>query len=60
MFSIKCPSHGSDVLVGPRRIRSLLNAEASILLEIECYCGTHVVLGTGRTYVSPPSVLAAA
>ena len=22
------------------------------LLDVECYCGTHVVVGTGRNYVS--------
>jgi hypothetical protein len=60
MFSITCPRHGSDVLVGSRRIRSLINSEAGIALEIECYCGRYVLLETGRNYVSQASVRAAA
>jgi hypothetical protein len=52
MFAINCPVHGSKVLVGARRVRSLVNMERGILLDVECYCGTHVVVGTGRNYVS--------
>jgi len=52
MFAINCPVHGSKVLVGTRRVRSLVNMERGILLEVECYCGTHVVVATGRNYVS--------
>jgi len=52
MFAINCPVHGSKVLVGTRRVRSLVNMERGILLDVECYCGTHVVVGTGRNYVS--------
>jgi hypothetical protein len=52
MFAIKCPVHGSKVLVGNRRIRSLVNTERGILLDVECYCGTHVAVGTGRNYVN--------
>ena len=48
MLSISCPSHGSRVLLGTRRIRSLINTESGIVLVIECYCGTRVVLRTGR------------
>jgi hypothetical protein len=60
MFAISCPSHGSNVLVGSRRIRSLINTEAGIVLNIECYCGTHVAVGTGRKYLSRPRIAAAA
>jgi hypothetical protein len=52
MFAINCPAHGSKVLVGTRRIRSLVNMDRGILLDVECYCGTHVVVGTGRSYVN--------
>jgi len=52
MFAINCPTHGSEVLVGTRRIRSLINTERGILLDVECYCGARVVTGTGRNYVS--------
>lgn len=56
MFSISCPTHGSNVLVGIGRIRSLTNTEAGVLLDIECYCGTHVAVGTGRRYRGRPGV----
>lgn len=50
MFAIDCPVHGSKVLVGPQRIRSLVNTQHGILLDVECYCGAHAVTGTGRNY----------
>ena len=53
MFAIDCPVHGSKVLVGTRRIRSLVNTGRGILLDIECYCGTRVITGTGRHHVRP-------
>jgi hypothetical protein len=52
MFAINCPVHESKVLVGSRRVRSLINTERGILLDVECYCGARVVTGTGRNYVS--------
>ena len=54
MLSIHCPTHGTKVLVGTRRIRSLVNTDHGIVLHVQCYCGTHVVVGTGREYVSEP------
>jgi hypothetical protein len=48
------------VLVGIRRIRSLINTESGIVLVIECYCGMRVVLRTGRGYVDRSSVAATA
>ncbi len=50
MFTIDCPTHGSKVLVGTRRIRSLINTERGIVLDVECYCGTRVSGGTGRNH----------
>ena len=50
MFSIYCPRHGSEVLVGSSRIRRMVNTEHGILLDVECYCGQHVVGATGRRY----------
>ena len=49
MFAIECPTHRSRVLVTESRIRNLRNTDRGILLDIECWCGTHVVLVTGRT-----------
>jgi hypothetical protein len=51
MFVIDCPVHGSKVLVGTRRIRSLVNTSSGILLDVECYCGARVTAGTGRNHV---------
>jgi hypothetical protein len=60
MLSINCPAHGTKVLIGTRRIRSLVNTEHGIVLHVQCYCGTHVVVGAGRDYASQPiSALAA-
>jgi hypothetical protein len=60
MFAINCPAHGSKVLVGTRRIRSLVNTEHGIVLDVECYCGARVVTGAGRNYVSQPAPALAA
>jgi hypothetical protein len=51
MFAIDCPVHGSKVLVGTRRIRSLVDTGRGILLDVECYCGARVIAGTGRNHV---------
>jgi hypothetical protein len=60
MLSINCPAHGTKVLVGTRRIRSLVNTEYGIVLHVQCYCGADVVVGAGRDYASQPiSALAA-
>jgi hypothetical protein len=55
MFAIDCPVHGSKVLVGTRRIRSLVNTGRGILLDVECYCGTRVIAGTGRNRPPVPA-----
>jgi len=54
MLAINCPTHGTKVLVGTRRIRSLINTDNGIVLHVQCYCGTHVVVGTGRDHPSNP------
>ncbi|MDR7280525.1 hypothetical protein [Catenuloplanes atrovinosus] len=48
MFAIDCPQHDSRVLVTERRIRSIDNTEQGIRLDVECWCGRHVTLRTGR------------
>jgi hypothetical protein len=60
MFAINCPEHASKVLIGTRRIRSLVNTERGILLDVECYCGARVAVGTGQNYVSRPAPALAA
>jgi hypothetical protein len=53
VFPINCPTHRSEVLVPPTRIRGLRNTGHGILLVIECWCGTHVALRTGRHRPEP-------
>jgi hypothetical protein len=48
MIAIKCPTHGSRVLLTERHIRRLVNTERGIFVDVECTCGTHVMLRTGR------------
>jgi hypothetical protein len=48
MFVIDCPRHGSKVLVFETRIRSLTNTDTDIVLDVECWCGQHVTIHTGR------------
>lgn len=48
MLTIYCPTHNSEVLVGPRRIRHLVNTPHGIELVVECYCGHRVDAVTGR------------
>jgi acetyltransferase-like isoleucine patch superfamily enzyme len=58
MFAIDCPSHGRQVLVTDRRIRSLANTDHGIVIDVECWCGTHVTLLTGRAAGDPAARLA--
>jgi|tagenome__1003787_1003787.scaffolds.fasta_scaffold20734764_4 hypothetical protein len=48
MFSVYCPTHGSDVLLGIRRVRGATNVRGLIVLELECYDGTRLLHVTGR------------
>jgi hypothetical protein len=48
MFVIDCPRHESKVLVFETRIRSLTNTDTGIVLDVECWCGQHVTIQTGR------------
>jgi hypothetical protein len=50
MMVIQCPTHQSEVLLTERRIRGIRNTEHGILMDVECYCGTHVVIRTGRKW----------
>jgi hypothetical protein len=51
MFTIECPTHDSRVLVTETRIRDLRNLQGKILLDVECWCGTHVTIRTGRQVI---------
>lgn len=48
MFTVYCPRHGSEVLLGLSRLRRMVNLESGvILLEFTCYDGEVVGLLTG-------------
>lgn len=49
MFSVNCPSHRSDVLLGYSNLIGLENTEAGVVVHWRCYCGT-----VGRTLTGRP------
>ena len=55
MIAIKCPTHGSRVLLSERHIRRLVNTKRGIFVDVECTCGTHVLLRTGRKATAVPA-----
>jgi hypothetical protein len=48
MFSVKCPVHGSEVLLSERRITGVENSGGRIKLRWTCWCGYHGSHVTGR------------
>ena len=48
MFVVYCPAHGSDVLLGIRRVRAVTNVRGLIVVELECHDGTRLLHVTGR------------
>ena len=46
MFTVHCPTHGADVLLGPRAIESLSNTQGGVTVRWRCHCGT-----TGATHL---------
>ena len=48
MFTVHCPIHGHEVLLGERRIESLRNSSAGIEVRWVCYCGHRGSFLTGR------------
>jgi len=48
MFTVKCPRHGSEVLLSERGIESLRNTAAGIEVRWVCHCGHRGSLLTGR------------
>ncbi len=49
MLAAHCPTHGKKVLLPESRIRALVNTERGIVVKLECYDGTEIVLRTGRS-----------
>ena len=46
MFTIDCPTHGTEVLLSERRIEAVVPTEEGHELRWRCWCGT-----TGSTFV---------
>jgi hypothetical protein len=60
MFDVYCPTHGSRVLLGPRRIETLTNTPAGVVVEWRCYCGTQGTLSFApHTHTAPAPAEAA-
>ena len=48
MFSIHCPNHQTQILLGPRAIEALVDTADGIELHWRCHCGARGTLLTGR------------
>ena len=48
MFHVFCPQHGTDVIIGNRAIRGLINTDLGIIVVLECTCGERIATVTGR------------
>ena len=49
MFSVDCPQHGANVLLGLSDIRQIENTNAGIRVHYTCSCGHRGVWLTGKT-----------
>jgi len=54
MLAAYCPRHGSTVLFSEARISVLRNTPHGPEVELDCYCGEHLVLVRGRTVPRHP------
>jgi hypothetical protein len=54
MFSVHCPTHGHEVLLGERRIESVHNSKAGIEVRWVCHCGHRGSFLTGRRRPTSP------
>ena len=52
MFSVHCPTHGTEVLLSERRIEAVESVAGGHLLRWRCWCGT-----TGETFVARTSMV---
>ena len=48
MFLVHCPGHRTDVLLGLRRVRGVVNVRGLIVVELECHDGERILHVTGR------------
>jgi hypothetical protein len=44
MFTVHCPTHRAEVLLGARSIEHLRNTDSGVELAWRCHCGTRGVL----------------
>lgn len=49
MFSVHCPTHGSEVLLTERHILSLDNSDDRVTVRWVCWCGHRGSHSTGRS-----------
>lgn len=54
MFSVHCPRHGAEVLLGSTNIEALRNTDAGIVVHWRCRCGARGVQVTGLAATSGP------
>jgi hypothetical protein len=47
MFAAHCPKHGTEILLGYRRLIGVANTADGIDVHLLCYCGEHLVQHTG-------------
>jgi hypothetical protein len=48
MIDAYCPGHGHAVLLGHHAIDRVRNTESGIEVHLNCHCGAHLVVETGR------------
>jgi hypothetical protein len=48
MFSVHCPTHGTEVLLSERRIRAMRATPAGFDVDWECWCGTRGSMHASR------------
>ena len=52
MFSVQCPTHGTEVLLSEQRIEAIVPVTGGHLLRWRCWCGT-----AGETFVARASMV---
>ena len=52
MFTVDCPTHGTEVLLSERRIEAIVPVPGGHVLKWRCWCDT-----TGETFVARMSMV---
>jgi hypothetical protein len=50
MFSVHCPRHGHEVLLGHRQIQAIEGSGDGLVVRWVCWCGHHGVQQTTNTH----------